>query len=144
MTLPTCLPGPFCAGPPYPRRRSTDFAWRQVLDPALSCGSVAIASVGLVKEWGVKNIKLCTFVAAPEGVAAFEAEHPDVPIIVGMVDQGLSPDSQTVCVRSVSHVVSARKWQVLAASHSCSSCENPSPCQVPGLGDVGSRFFGTT
>jgi uracil phosphoribosyltransferase len=129
---------------PIPGAAALIFARRQVLDPALSCGSVAIASVGLVKEWGVKNIKLCTFVAAPEGVAAFEAEHPDVPIIVGMVDQGLSPDSQTVCVRRVSHVVSARKRQVLAASHACSFCENPWPCQVPGLGDVGSRFFGTT
>mmetsp|Transcript_18824 Transcript_18824/g.45335 ORF Transcript_18824/g.45335 Transcript_18824/m.45335 type:complete len:208 (+) Transcript_18824:35-658(+) len=81
-----------------------------VLEPSLSCGSVAIASVGLVKEWGVKNIKLCTFVASPEGLAAFEAEHPDVPIIVGAIDQGLNAESQT----------------------------------VPGLGDVGCRFFGTT
>jgi hypothetical protein len=44
-----------------------------VLDSTLSCGSVDKAAVGMVKEWGVKKIKLCVIVASPEGIEAFHA-----------------------------------------------------------------------
>jgi len=37
----------------------------------------------------VPKIKLVTFVSSPEGIRAFEIEHPDVDIITGSIDEGL-------------------------------------------------------
>jgi len=44
---------------------------------------------GWRQEWGVKTIKLVTFVASPEGIKAFEEEHPDVDIVTCAIDEGL-------------------------------------------------------
>jgi uracil phosphoribosyltransferase len=60
-----------------------------VLDPTLSCGAVARAAVSTVKAWGVKNIKLVTFVASPEGIKSFTEEHPDVDVFAASIDEGL-------------------------------------------------------
>jgi uracil phosphoribosyltransferase len=58
-----------------------------VVDPMLATGHSAAAAVTMLKEAGAKNIKFVCLLAAPEGVAAFEAAHPDVPVFAAAVDR---------------------------------------------------------
>ena len=39
---------------------------------------------------GVKHIKLMCLIAAPEGLALVQKEHPDVEIFVGAIDEKLN------------------------------------------------------
>lgn len=60
-----------------------------VLDPMLATGGSSIAAVDLLKENGVKNIKLMCIIAAPEGVKAMQEAHPDVNIFTASLDERL-------------------------------------------------------
>jgi uracil phosphoribosyltransferase len=60
-----------------------------VVDPMLATGHSAAAAITLLKEAGAKNLKFVCLLAAPEGVAAFEAAHPDVPIFAASIDRQL-------------------------------------------------------
>ena len=60
-----------------------------VLDPMLATGNSAAAAVSRVKEANARQIKMLCLLAAPEGVAAFHAAHPDVPVFAAAVDEGL-------------------------------------------------------
>ncbi len=51
-----------------------------ILDPMLATGGSATAAIEVLKRWGATRIKLVNLIAAPEGVAAVTAAHPDVPI----------------------------------------------------------------
>ena len=61
-----------------------------VLDPMLATGNSTAAAVTLVKNAGAQSIRLISIIAAPEGVALLEAEHPDVAIVVASVDRKLN------------------------------------------------------
>ncbi|MBZ0277613.1 MAG: uracil phosphoribosyltransferase [Anaerolineae bacterium] len=61
-----------------------------VLDPMLATGGSAIATVDILKRWGVKRIKFLGLIAAPEGIAALTEAHPDVPIHVAAIDDHLN------------------------------------------------------
>jgi uracil phosphoribosyltransferase len=61
-----------------------------ILDPMLATGGSAVATVNLLKEWGVSRIKYIGLIAAPEGIARLQTSHPDVPIHVGAVDSHLN------------------------------------------------------
>lgn len=61
-----------------------------VLDPMLATGGSAVATVDILKRWGVKKIKFVGIIAAPEGIAALQARHPEVPIHVAQVDSHLN------------------------------------------------------
>ncbi len=61
-----------------------------VLDPMLATGGSAIATVNILKEWGAKRIKFVGLLAAPEGIAALQDAHPDVPIHVAQIDSHLN------------------------------------------------------
>jgi uracil phosphoribosyltransferase len=61
-----------------------------VLDPMLATGNSTAAAVTLVKNAGAQSIRLISIIAAPEGVALLEAEHPDVAIVVAAVDRKLN------------------------------------------------------
>ena len=69
-----------------------DLADRLVItvDPMLATGNSAIAAVGRIKEGGAQSIKFVCLLAAPEGVAAFNAAHPDVPIFAAQRDERLN------------------------------------------------------
>jgi uracil phosphoribosyltransferase len=64
-----------------------------VVDPMLATGHSAAAAVTMLKEAGAKNIKFVFLLAAPEGVAAFEAAHPDVPVFAAAVDRELDANA---------------------------------------------------
>ncbi len=86
-----------------------------LLDPMLATGGSAIAAVDVLKRWGVSRIKFIALIAAPEGIAAFHAEHPDVDIHLAAVDERLTNSSDPF----------------------------PTGFIWPGLGDAGDKIFGT-
>jgi len=61
-----------------------------VLDPMLATGGSASAAVTVLKRWGVKRIKFLGLIAAPEGVALMQREHPDVPLHLAAIDERLN------------------------------------------------------
>ena len=69
-----------------------DIAERDVIivDPMLATGGSASAAIGFMKEYGCKHIKLMDVLAAPEGIARIEKEHPDVDVYVAAVDDHLN------------------------------------------------------
>ncbi|CCQ94980.1 uracil phosphoribosyltransferase [[Clostridium] ultunense Esp] len=70
----------------------TDIAERDliVIDPMLATGGSASAAIKALKERGGKNIKLMCLIAAPEGIARLDKDHPDVDIYVAAVDEHLN------------------------------------------------------
>jgi uracil phosphoribosyltransferase len=61
-----------------------------VLDPMLATGGSAIATIDILKKWGAQRIKFMGLLAAPEGVAALQKAHPDVPIHIAQIDSHLN------------------------------------------------------
>ncbi len=61
-----------------------------ILDPMLATGGSAIATVDILKEWGVEKIKFIGVIASPEGISALHKEHPDVHIHVAAIDRELN------------------------------------------------------
>lgn len=61
-----------------------------ILDPMLATGGSAVATVDVLKRWGVKRIKFVGLIGAPEGIAHVQRQHPDVPIYLAAVDERLN------------------------------------------------------
>ncbi len=61
-----------------------------VVDPMLATGGSSVAAIRMLKEKGCKNIHFMCIIAAPEGVEAMKAAHPDVDIYVGALDERLN------------------------------------------------------
>ena len=60
-----------------------------VVDPMLATGGSAVGAIRLLKERGALHFTFVCLVAAPEGVDALLAAHPDVSIFTATLDQGL-------------------------------------------------------
>jgi uracil phosphoribosyltransferase len=69
-----------------------DIADREVLllDPMLATGNSTAAAVGTLKRAGAGHITLIALIAAPEGVAHIQQDHPDVKIVVASIDSHLN------------------------------------------------------
>ncbi len=82
----------------YYRKLPSDIAERDVLllDPMLATGGSAIAAIAMLKAAGVRRLRLVCLVAAPEGVAAVAAAHPDVPMFGAALDSHLNQDAYIV------------------------------------------------
>ncbi len=61
-----------------------------VVDPMLATGGSAAAAIGFLKDRGCANIRLMCLIAAPEGIAEVQKQHPDVDIYIGAVDEKLN------------------------------------------------------
>ncbi len=61
-----------------------------ILDPMLATGGSAVATVDILKRWGVKKIKFMGLIGAPEGIAHLHERHPDVPIHLAAIDDHLN------------------------------------------------------
>jgi uracil phosphoribosyltransferase len=61
-----------------------------ILDPMLATGGSAVATVDILKEWGVNKIKFVGIIGAPEGIGLLHSHHPDVPIHLAEVDEKLN------------------------------------------------------
>lgn len=67
-----------------------------VCDPMLATGGSAVQAVDFLKEKGCTNIKFMCIIAAPEGLDALRAAHPDIDIYVGNLDEKLNEDAYIV------------------------------------------------
>ena len=67
-----------------------------VVDPMLATGGSAADAITMVKNRGAKNVLLMCLVAAPEGVAKVQEEHPDVDIYVASLDECLNDHAYIV------------------------------------------------
>ena len=61
-----------------------------VLDPMLATGGSASAAITFIKQRGCNNIRLVNLIAAPEGIARLQKDHPDVDIYVAACDEHLN------------------------------------------------------
>ena len=60
-----------------------------LVDPMLATGGSADSALARLKERGAKRLRFVCLVAAPEGLEAVRANHPDVPIFCASVDREL-------------------------------------------------------
>lgn len=61
-----------------------------VLDPMLATGGSASAAINFIKKRGCNHIRLVNLIAAPEGIARIQEDHPDVDIYVAALDEKLN------------------------------------------------------
>jgi uracil phosphoribosyltransferase len=64
-----------------------------VVDPMLATGGSAVHALDRLKEAGAQRLRLICVVSAPEGVAAVQEAHPDVPIWTAALDRELDDHS---------------------------------------------------
>jgi len=64
-----------------------------ILDPMLATGGSAVATVDVLKRWGVKKIKFVGIIGAPEGIRLMQEHHPEVPIHLAAIDEGLNDNA---------------------------------------------------
>lgn len=67
-----------------------------ILDPMLATGGSAVATVNILKDWGVDKIKFVGLIAAPEGIKRLHDSHPDVPIHLAAIDERLDENGYIV------------------------------------------------
>jgi uracil phosphoribosyltransferase len=61
-----------------------------VVDPMLATGNSAIAAIDRLKRLKPKSIKFVCLLTCPEGIAALQRAHPDVPIYTAAIDRQLN------------------------------------------------------
>jgi uracil phosphoribosyltransferase len=61
-----------------------------ILDPMLATGGTLVATIDMLKAAGATRVKGLFLVAAPEGLQALQAAHPDVDAYVAAIDERLN------------------------------------------------------
>src|SRR6184192_59907 len=76
----------------YYQKLPPDIATTEVLliDPMLATGGSGSAAISFLKKAGVNSMRFVCLVAAPEGIAALHAQHPEVPIYCAAIDRQLN------------------------------------------------------
>ncbi len=67
-----------------------------VCDPMLATGGSSCDAISMLKEKGVRDIRLLCLVSAPEGVKKVQDEHPDVDIFTAALDEKLDENCYIV------------------------------------------------
>lgn len=67
-----------------------------IVDPMLATGGTAIATVTMMKDWGATDIRFLGILGAPEGLAALQAAHPDLQILLAGLDEKLNEQGYIV------------------------------------------------
>jgi uracil phosphoribosyltransferase len=60
-----------------------------VMDPMLATGGSAVHALERLKQAGAQRLRFVCLLAAPEGIAAVGAAHPEVPITCAVIDREL-------------------------------------------------------
>jgi uracil phosphoribosyltransferase len=61
-----------------------------ILDPMLATGGSAVATIDVLKRWGVNKIKFVGIIGAPEGIQNLHQHHPEIPIHLAAIDERLN------------------------------------------------------
>ena len=64
-----------------------------VISPVLATANSAVAAVDRLKERGASDIRLVCLIGVPEGIERMRGIHPDVPIWLAAVDEGLDENA---------------------------------------------------
>ena len=67
-----------------------------VMDPMLATAHSATAAIARLKEAGARDIRFVCLIAAPEGIAALRAAHPEVQIWTASIDERLDDHAYIV------------------------------------------------
>lgn len=67
-----------------------------LIDPMLATGGSACAAISLLKKHGAKKIIFLSLLAAPEGAARVEKEHPDVDVYTAALDERLDENKYII------------------------------------------------
>jgi uracil phosphoribosyltransferase len=67
-----------------------------LLDPMLATGGSAVDALTVLKEEGVRDLRLIIVIAAPEGIQHVTLKHPDVDIYAAAVDERLNDQAYIV------------------------------------------------
>jgi uracil phosphoribosyltransferase len=81
-----------------------------ITDPMLATGGSLLYTLEKLQIFNLKEIRIVSVIAAPEGIKAIQAKFPNVKIFLGSLDKKLN-DQKFI---------------------------------IPGLGDYGDRYFGTS
>jgi uracil phosphoribosyltransferase len=73
-----------------------DSAYVLMIDPMLATGGSASAAIELLRRAGARRVRIVCIVAAPEGVAVVERDHPDVVVYTPVVDSHLNAQKYIV------------------------------------------------
>jgi len=73
----------YCKLPPVKDTRTI------VVDAMLATGGSAAQALSVVKEHGATDVRLVCIIGAPEGVETVARAHPEVPIVLGVLDEAL-------------------------------------------------------
>jgi uracil phosphoribosyltransferase len=73
-----------------------DSAYVLMIDPMLATGGSASAALELLRRAGARRVRIVCIVAAPEGVAVVERDHPDVVVYTPVVDSHLNAQKYIV------------------------------------------------
>ena len=82
----TAVPIPYYAKVPPAK----DDGLAIVIDPMLATGGSACDAFAQLKKLGYRRIVSLNLIAAPEGIARVETEHPDVPVFTAAKDERLN------------------------------------------------------
>ncbi len=80
----------YCKLPPVSNARTI------VVDPMLATGGSASQALQLVKDHGATDVCLVCILGSPEGVETIHRAHPDVSIILGVLDESLDANKYIV------------------------------------------------
>jgi len=80
----------YCKLPPVADTRTI------VVDPMLATGGSASQALQIVKEQGATDVCLVCILGSPEGVETIRRTHPDVSIILGVLDESLNANKYIV------------------------------------------------
>jgi uracil phosphoribosyltransferase len=61
-----------------------------VVDPMLATGNSAAAAITRLKQLKPRSIKFVCLLTCPEGIAALQKAHPDVPIFTAAIDRQIN------------------------------------------------------
>ncbi|HLU19639.1 MAG TPA: uracil phosphoribosyltransferase [Pusillimonas sp.] len=67
-----------------------------IVDPMLATGGSMVATIDMLKKAGCRTIRALVLVAAPEGINAVEAAHPDVQIFTASIDSHLNANGYII------------------------------------------------
>jgi uracil phosphoribosyltransferase len=67
-----------------------------IVDPMLATGGSMSATIDMLKRAGCRDIRALVLVAAPEGIARLDRDHPDVHIYTASIDERLNQDGYII------------------------------------------------
>lgn len=67
-----------------------------ILDPMLATGGSAVATIDILKRWGVRRIKFVGIIGSKEGINNLHNNHPEIPIHLAAIDEKLNENGYII------------------------------------------------